>query len=44
MKELLIALVALSMFAVIEVTAKAQKDMVPSDKLRLIAQKMAARF
>jgi len=32
------------MFAVIEITAKAQKDMVPMDKLRTIAQKMATRF
>ena len=32
------------MFAVIEITAKAQKDMVPMDKLRTIAVKMATRF
>ena len=31
-------------FAVIEITAKAQKDMVPMDKLRTIAEKMATRF
>ena len=32
------------MFAVIEIKAKAQKDMVPMDKLRTIAVKMATRF
>ena len=32
------------MFAVIEVTAKTQKDMVPLEKLRPVAEKMASRF
>lgn len=32
------------MFAVIEITAKAQKDMVPMEKLRTVAEKMATRF
>jgi hypothetical protein len=31
-------------FAKIEVTAGAQKDMVPSEKLRTLAEKMATRF
>lgn len=31
-------------FAVIEVTANAQKDMVPMEKLRGLAIKMASRF
>jgi hypothetical protein len=31
-------------FAVLEVTAKAQKDMVPIAKLRAVAEKMASRF
>lgn len=32
------------MFAVIEITAKTQKDMVPMEKLRAVAEKMASRF
>jgi len=32
------------MFAVIEVTAKTQKDMVPMERLRAVAEKMATRF
>jgi len=32
------------MFAVIEVTAKTQKEMIPIDKLRGVAEKMATRF
>jgi hypothetical protein len=32
------------LFAVIEVTSKTQKDMVPMEKLRTIAEKMATRF
>lgn len=32
------------MFAVIEVTAKTQKDMVPIEKLRPVAEKIATRF
>jgi len=32
------------MFAVIEVTSKTQKDMVPMEKLRVVAEKMASRF
>ena len=32
------------MFAVIEITAKTQKDMVPMEKLRAVAEKMATRF
>jgi hypothetical protein len=31
-------------YAVIEVTAKTQKDMVPMEKLRAVAEKMASRF
>ena len=31
-------------FAVIEITAKTQRDMVPMDKLRSVAEKMASRF
>ncbi len=31
-------------FAVIEITAKTQKDMVPMEKLRAVAEKMASRF
>jgi hypothetical protein len=31
-------------FAVIEITAKTQKDMVPMEKLRAVAEKMATRF
>ena len=31
-------------FAVIEITAKTQKDMVPMEKLRGVAEKMASRF
>lgn len=32
------------MFAVIEITAKTQKDMVPMEKLRAVAEKMRTRF
>jgi Flp pilus assembly protein CpaB len=32
------------MFAVIEITAKTQKDMIPMERLRLVADKMASRF
>jgi hypothetical protein len=32
------------MFAVVEVTAKSQKDMVPIDRLHPLAEKMAGRF
>ena len=31
-------------YAVIEITAKTQKDMVPMEKLRAVAEKMASRF
>ena len=31
-------------FAVMEITAKTQKDMVPMEKLRAVAEKMASRF
>ncbi len=31
-------------FAVIEITAKTQKDMVPMERLRAVAEKMASRF
>ena len=31
-------------FAVVEITAKTQKDMVPMEKLRAVAEKMATRF
>ena len=31
-------------FAVIEITAKTQKDMVPIEKLRTVAETMATRF
>jgi hypothetical protein len=33
-----------STFAVIEITAKTQKDMVPMEKLRAVAEKMASRL
>jgi hypothetical protein len=32
------------MFAVIEITAKTQMDMVPMEKLRAVAEKMTSRF
>jgi hypothetical protein len=32
------------LFAVIEVKSKTQKDMIPMEKLRTVAEKMATRF